>query len=182
MLSDVPGNKLNIYTDDYCIFDLETTGISPKKDEVIEISAIKVKGGEVVDEFSTLVNPGIPIPYRASMVNGIYDDMVADAPSMEEALADFSDFVEDMILIGHNIHVFDMKFIWRDARKYFGKTIGNDYIDTLPIAYRNLPGLPHHTLIALAEHYNISSDGAHRALNDCRMNQQVYEYLKKEAK
>ena len=180
MLSNAPGNRLNVYTDDYCIFDLETTGVSSKKDEIIEISAVKVKGGEVVDEFTTLVNPGIPIPYRASMVNGIYDDMVSGAPSIEVALADFSDFVEDMILIGHNIHVFDMRFIWRDARKYFGKTIGNDYIDTLSLSTKILPKLERHTLVALAAHYNIATDGAHRALNDCRMNQQVYEYLKKE--
>ena len=73
-----------------------------------------------------------------------------------------------------------MKFICRDAEKYWGKTIGNDYVDTLEISNMYLPELDSHTLVDLADHYCIDSDGAHRALNDCRMNQQVYEHLGKE--
>lgn len=83
---------------------------------------------------------------------------------------------------GHNIHTFDMKFIYRDAEKYWGKTIGNDYIDTLQIARAYLPQLSTHKLTALAEYYDINPDGAHRALNDCRMNQQIFECLAKEMK
>lgn len=179
-LSNKCGEKLNIYTKDYCIFDLETTGISVVNDAVIEISAVKVIDGKVEDEFSSLVNPKRPIPFYASSVNGIYDDMVADAPCFETVLADFLDFVGDLVLVGHNIHSFDMKFIYRDVEKYWGKTIDNDYIDTLQIAKAYLPQLSSRKLTALAEYYGISPDGAHRALNDCRMNQQVFEYLGKE--
>ncbi len=182
MLSNKPGKKLNEYVADYVLFDLETTGISCSADEVIEISAIKVKNGEVVEEFSTLVNPQIPIPSRATEVNGITDDMVADAPAFDVVLRDFLEFVGDMILVGHNIHTSDMKFLYRDAQKYFDKTIGNDYIDTLPIARLYLPQLSHHKLTDLAEYYGISSDGAHRALFDCRMNQQIFERLGEEMK
>jgi len=180
MLSNCSGKRLNKHIENYCIFDLETTGISSEKDDVIEISAVKVIGGNVVEEFSTLVNPKRPIPYGASDVNGIYDDMVKDAPVFEHALADFLDFVGDLVLVGHNIHAFDMKFIYRDAEKYWGKTIANDYIDTLLIARACLPQLSCHKLTALAEYYGINSDGAHRALNDCRMNQQIFECLGKE--
>ena len=180
MLSNKAGKKLIKYVSDYVLFDLETTGISCRTDQVVEISAVKVKGGKVVDEFSTLVNPGMHIPGMASCVNGIYDDMVKDAPDFETALSDFLEFAEDYILVGHNIHKFDMKFICRDAEKYWGKTIGNDYIDTLEISRMYLPELDSHTLVDLACHYDIDSDGAHRALNDCRMNQQVFEYLGKE--
>ena len=182
MLSNQMGKKLHTYVPDYVVFDLETTGISPKKDEVIEISAIKVIGGEVKEEFTTLVNPGIHIPYYATEVNNITDEMVADAPSFDAALEDFLEFAGDMILVGHNIQYFDMKFIWRDTRKYFGQIIGNDYIDTLPIARMYLPKLAHHTLVDLASHYEIKVKDAHRALGDCRMNQQVFEHLGEEMK
>lgn len=182
MLSNKTGKRLNQYTPNYVLFDLETTGTSCATDEVVEISAIKVVDGKKVEEFSTLVNPQMPIPYWATEVNGITDAMVADSPTFDVALKDFLEFVGDMILVGHNIHTFDMKFICRDAQKYFGKTIGNDYVDTLPIARLYLPQLGHHTLSDLADYYGISSDGAHRALFDCRMNQQIFERLGEEMK
>lgn len=181
MLSNTPGQKLNKFVPDYVIFDLETTGISCKSDEVIEISAIKVIKHEVVDEFTTLVNPMRPIPYYASQVNGIYDDMVKNSPVFEDALKNFLDFAGDLILVGHNIHSFDMKFIMRDARKFWNKTVANDYIDTLSLARQCLPELSNYKLVDLAKHYGISSEGAHRALNDCRMNQKVYECLANES-
>ena len=180
MLSDKPGKVRNGYVADYVVFDLETTGISCEMDDIVEISAVRAAGGRIVDEFSTLVNPGRPIPYSASMVNGITDDMVKDSPPVEDALTDFLRFVGDAVLVGHNIHTFDMKFLYRYARDFWGRTIGNDYIDTLQLARAYLPQLGHHRLTDLAVHYGISAEGAHRALNDCRMNQMVFEQLAKE--
>lgn len=168
------------YIADYIVFDLETTGTSCVSDEVVEISAIKVENHKPVSEFSTLVNPGRSIPYQASMVNGITDEMVEDAPVFEQALADFLDFAGEDPFVGHNIHMFDMKFIYRDSERYFGKKPENDYIDTLKLARACLPGLAHHKLTDVADYYGISTQGAHRALNDCRMNQKVYECLGKE--
>ena len=89
------GNLLNTYVADYVVFDLETTGISPKTDEVIEISAVKVKQGQVTDEFSTLVNPKCRIPYGASRVNGITDDMVAEAPFLNRFWKSFWSLLKD---------------------------------------------------------------------------------------
>ncbi len=177
MLGDTKGRKIDKYTADYVVFDLETTGINCMTDQVIEISAVKVQGKKVVDEFSALVNPKMKIPYRASQVNHIYDDMVEDAPVFEEVLADFNAFAGEMVLVGHNIHSFDMKFIQRDAYTYWGKSFVNDYIDTLALARQCLPQLSNHKLTALAKHYQISVNGAHRALADCRMNQKVFENL-----
>ena len=162
------------------VFDLETTGISRVYDEVVEISAVKVRGGKVVDEFSTLVNPGRHIPSGASQVNGITDQMVAYAPRFVKVLQEFLDFTEGYPLVGHNIASFDMKFICRDAEKYYGSVPVNDYVDTLPLARKHLPNLSHHKLTDLASYYGLTTDGAHRALNDCRMNQQVYECMVKE--
>jgi DNA polymerase III epsilon subunit-like protein len=81
------------------------------------------------------------------------------------------------VLVGHNIHKFDMNFLYRDAERYFGKTVSNDYIDTLKIAKICFPDWKHRRLGDLAEHYGISTRGAHRALADCLMNQQVFELM-----
>lgn len=182
MLGTKEGKRLGRYKKDYVVFDLETTGISPNYDEVVEISALKVRDGKVVEEFSTLVNPKRRIPYGASSVNGITDEMVADAPVFSEVLEQFYNFVGDDVLVGHNIHTFDMKFLYRDSLRYFGQVPDNDYVDTLMIARNCLPGLRHHRLTDLAQHYGLSTVGAHRALKDCYMNQQVFEKLAEELK
>lgn len=177
MLSKTKGKELTEYLSDYVIFDLETTGISCYRDKVVEISGVKVIKGTVTDEFSHFVNPECHIPFPASQVNGITDEMVSDAPLFNAILKDFLDFAGELPLVGHNIASFDMKFIYRDSEKYYGMVPGNDYIDTLRLSRICLPSLKHHTLTDLATYYGISTAGAHRALNDCRMNQAVYEKL-----
>lgn len=180
MLAENCGNRLNIYVPDYVVFDLETTGLSSKYDEVVEISAIKVVGGAIADEFSTLVNPRQPIPYHATRVNGITDDMVAEAPGFQTALTSFLEFTGDMVLVGHNIQRFDMPFMWRDTMKYFGRNIGNDYADTCSLARVVFPELSCFQLTYLADYLGLSTEGAHRALQDCRMTQVLYERIGEE--
>ena len=164
----------------YILFDIETTGLSPVTDQIVELSAVKVQSGEIVDEFSTLVNPGIHIPYTASSINGITDDMVKDAPGIDQVITDFAAFVGDFVLMGHNIIRFDFKFIQRDALKYLGREFQNDRVDTLWVANRYLPDLKSRSLQNLAYHYGISYEGAHRALADCHINKKVYDRLLKE--
>jgi len=171
---------INTYCPNYVLFDLETTGLSSEKDAIIEISALKVSGGKVIGEFSTLVNPGMHIPYMASSINGITDDIVQDAPDIEQALTDFIAFIGNSVLVGHNLKNFDLKFIQRDCMDLFGKTLSNDYVDTLILSRRYLPDLSSHSLEALAYHYGISYEGAHRALADCHITKQVYDSLAKE--
>lgn len=173
------GKRLQKYVGDYIVFDLETTGIRPDFDEIIEISAIQVQNHQAGAHFSTLVNPGRPIPAGATRVNGITDEMVKDAPALDEVLADFADFIGNEILIGHNIHTFDLNFLYRAAPEILGCGIENDYIDTLYLARKCLPHLSHHRLTDLAEYFHIDTAGAHRALNDCIMNQKCYEELGK---
>lgn len=173
------GKRLVKYMPDYVVFDLETTGVNVIKDDIIEISAVKVLGGKVADTFSTLVNPGRPIPYYATQVNGITDEMVEDAPDIREALADFLTFAGDAVLVGHNIQSFDLNFVSNAAEGLFGKTVENDYIDTLYMARSCLPELSHHKLVDVASYFHISAEGAHRALCDCIMNQKCYEEMGK---
>lgn len=180
MLGNTQGKLLNEYIEDYVVFDLETTGVSPYNDEVIEISAVKARKGKVVEEFSELVNPKRTIPFAASRVNNITDDMVSNAPFFDEVLRHFLEFVGEDVLVGHNIQSFDMKFIYRDCERYFHQLITNDYVDTLILAKRCFPEWRHRRLGDLANYYGISTQGAHRALVDCRMNQRVFELLGKE--
>lgn len=180
MLGTTRGKYLKEYISDYVVFDLETTGTSYLRDEIIEISAIKVINGQVVDTFTSLVNPEIPISPAASAVNHITDEMVMDEPTIAEVMIDFLQFIGDYPLVGHNIHSFDMKFIYRVLDQLYKKTLTNDYLDTLPYSRRKLPKLAHHRLVDLADHYNIGTSGAHRALFDCEMNQKCFELMAKE--
>lgn len=180
MLSIQAGNKKETFEKDYVVFDLETTGISQESDRIVEISAIKVKDGKAVEEFNRLVNPKCHIPAAASYVNNISDSMVCNEPPIEEVLPEFIDFIGDMVLVGHNIHYFDMGFIWRDCQNCLGLIPDNDYVDTLPLAKKCLPQMSHYKMTDLASHYGISTQGAHRALKDCHMTMEVYEHLKSE--
>lgn len=173
------GKRLNRYLEDYVVFDLETTGISQERDAIIEISAVKVEKHEIVGEFSTLVNPGRHIPAGATAVNGITDEMVKDAPGIEAAVQNFLDFIGDFVLVGHNIHTFDTNFVYDAALQFLGREVRNDYIDTLYMARSCLPELEHHKLTDVAAHFGLQTQGAHRALFDCMMNQGCYEALGK---
>lgn len=173
------GKRLAKYVPDYVVFDLETTGTSVIKDDIIEISALKVERGKIVATYSTLVNPGRSIPGYATAVNGITDEMVKDAPDIEEALAGFLEFAGDNVLVGHNIQSFDLNFIYDAAMSLFGTVVDNDFIDTLHMSRSCLPQLKHHKLVDIAAYFHISSEGAHRALNDCIMNQKCFEELAK---
>lgn len=171
------GRRLNKYVPDYIVFDLETTGISVQKDSILEISAVKAQSGRIVSEYSTLVNPHRHIPAAATAVNGITDQMVENAPSLRDAMEGFLDFIKDGILVGHNIHTFDTNFVYDAAVLLFQKEIKNDYVDTLYLARKCLPQLQHHTLGDVSSYFQISTEGAHRALNDCIMNQKCYEKM-----
>ena len=110
------GTNKTEYVTDYVVFDLETTGISHKNDAIIEISAVKVINGEVVDTFSTLVNPMRPIPYPATAVNGITDDMVKGKDDEETVTKKFLDWAGDLPMVAHNAK-FDISFILRMSQR-----------------------------------------------------------------
>ena len=171
------GKKLNLYVKDYTVFDLETTGLSPEQDEIIELSALRVRSGRTTEEFSSLVNPGIPIPASATNINGITTNMVQNAPPLSEALREFLDFIGDDVLVGHNIHSFDLHFLHAGTLRLLNQKVKNDYVDTLYLSRSCLPSLRRHRLSDVADYFHIDTKGAHRALNDCRINWQCYETL-----
>lgn len=171
------GKKLNCCAGDYVVFDLETTGISCERDEIIEISALRVRNHKEEAVFSTLVRPKGRIPAAATAVNGITNQMVAQSPELGEVMTAFAAFIGTDILVGHNIHNFDMNFVYDAALRELGLEIQNDYVDTLALARKCLPELAHHRLTDVAAHFHIATEGAHRALQDCRMNQQCFEAM-----
>ena len=113
------GKRIVTYVPDYVVFDLETTGTNFKKDQIVEISALRAENGVVTEQFSTLVNPQCPIPYGVSQIHGITDEMVEDAPVLGDVLPQFFAFIKDRVLVGHNIQSFDLRLIYKAPRELY---------------------------------------------------------------
>lgn len=151
---------------DYAVVDLETTGISPRKGHrVTELAAVEVSGGEVVGEFSTLVNPGRPIPREISELTGITDDMVAEAPAFGEVSAVVRRTLEGRVFVAHNVS-FDWRFLSAEMRRAGAPLPAAPRLCTLRLARRALPGLPRKGLDAVARHFGVEVEGRHRAAGD----------------
>lgn len=159
----------------YIAFDIETTGLSPAEDEIIEIGALKVREGKVQERFIEFIKPRLPIPGKITGITGISNDMVADARLREKVIPDFLDFCEDDILIGHNI-IFDYSFVENSA-KSLGFTFSRNGIDTLDIARSVHSDLPSKSLGALCEHYRIENTAAHRAYHDALATAKLYQTM-----
>lgn len=156
----------------YVVFDIETTGLNPKYEKIIEIGAAKVQDGKVYDTFSTFVNPGKGLPERITELTGICDADVVNAPYIEDVLDSFIDFAGDDILLGHNL-IFDYSFVKKAAVNQ-KKKFDRKGIDTLAIARRFLTDLESRNLSFLCGHYQIHLQ-AHRALNDALATHELYQ-------
>ena len=154
---------------DYCVVDLETTGLSAEFDEIIELAALKIKGNEIASKYQQLVKPTYEIDEFITELTGITNDMVADQPSIDEAIQSFLDFIEGEIIVGHNTS-FDIQFIQKAAKK----ELNNEYIDTLQLARKVYPDLKHHRLKDMAKYLQFDHT-AHRALGDCEATFKLYK-------
>lgn len=152
------------FTDTYVVFDLETTGFSAEADRIIEIGAVKITDGKIVDKFSTFVNPQIPISFRIEKLTGITDAMVLSAPTIETVLKEFLDFCGDAVLVAHNAE-FDTSFIANKAQKQ-GITVNNTILDTVLLAQFVIPNLHNYKLDTLCKHLGVSLENHHRAVDD----------------
>lgn len=173
----IDGKFLVGYPDDYTVLDIETTGLNPQNDYITEISAIKYRNNRRVDEFSSLVKPDFSIPYYITRLTGIDDAMVADAPSIDEVILSFMDFLADDIIAGYNVG-FDLSFIAENLAGYYAKRLANNYVDVMKLAQNELPFLGRYKQTAVAEYFNIATAGAHRALVDCNICNGCYQKLK----
>lgn len=174
------GNSLIDFPESYVSIDIETTGLSPLFDEIIELAAVRVNNGDIVDRFGTLVKPQSTIPDFIEDLTGITNEMVADAPHIEDVIEDYVSFISDSVIVGHNVN-FDINFIYDNYLKISDKYLSNDFVDTLRMSRHILPELPHHRLTDLVETYNIKVDGQHRAMYDCEATKLCFDELKKSA-
>lgn len=174
---------------DYTVVDTETTGLSTESCCLIEVSALRVREGRVAAEFSTLIRP----PWREVQKNGqwqqgyvddfiqgltgITDEMLEGAPLPEEALPQVEAFLDQDLLLGHNVG-FDTAFLYDSFQKYLGRPLGNNSLDQLRLARKLLPQLPHHRLGDVAAALGVPYQGAHRALADCWITYGCYEKLR----
>ena len=172
------GQVLNDAT--YCVLDLETTGISITTEKITEVGIMKVKNGEVIDEFEIFVNPEKPIPQRVVEVTNITDEMVKDAETIDKVFPKILEFVGDSIIVAHNAS-FDVGFLKYNA-KLLGYEFNNTYIDTLPLAKDLFPDLKKYKLGKIADSLGIEVDVAHRALADVDTTVKVFNVMLKKLK
>ncbi|MBQ7783688.1 MAG: 3'-5' exonuclease [Oscillospiraceae bacterium] len=161
-----------MFVDDYIVCDLETTGLSADYDHIIEIAALKVNGGKVIETFSTLVKPPVRISKDITALTGISDDMVKNAPDISLAIKDYLAFIGDFPLLGHNFIRFDLRFLQKQTH------IKNRCLDTLELARHIRNDASGCSLAALCSSFGIVNDNAHRAVSDCLATDAVYKKLR----
>ncbi len=198
MMFDFKGRSLIEFPNDYVVIDLETTGLDVQYAEIIEMSALKIENGIIVDKFFTLIKPkkkiGLKrdgedtwiefeyyIPEFIVDLTGITDEMLDTAPNISDVLPKFKEFVGESILVGHNIVAFDSNFLCQAFQQYMDIEFRNDYIDTLRIARWLLKDMKHHRLADMAKLLEIDYSNAHRAEADCYITNNCFIFLKNAA-
>ena len=163
------------FADTFVVFDLETTGFSPSKNQIIEIGAVKVVNGSITERFSTFVNPKVPIPFEIEQLTSISDDMVLDAPTIDEILSKFMEFCRDAVMVAHNAD-FDMSFIKHNCSTQ-GLECEKTVLDTVALSRVLLPSLNRFKLDTVAKALNISLAHHHRAVDDAACTAEIFVKL-----
>ena len=171
------GKSLLSLLDDYVVVDLETTGLMPSFDGIIEIGAVRYKDDIEIDRFHSFVSVGFPLDPFIIQHTGITDAMLEGAPEIKDILPKLLEFVGDSVIVAHNAN-FDVNFIYDDALNLLDIKFTNDFIDTMRLARKC--GLPveNHKLITLAAYFEIPQDVAHRSTADCETTHALYVKLK----
>ena len=163
----------------FIAFDIETTGLDNRRDSIVEIGAVRFNGQGIIDRYSQLSDPGIPMPAGAGKVNNITDEMLAGQPPIQEVLPAFLRFAEDSIIVAHNAP-FDCGFVNRNLSRLCDDgyvafpALPNRVADTLPLARRFFPGRKHYNLQAVAAFLDIRAEAAHRAFDDARLCMELF--------
>jgi len=176
------GASLIEFPDSYCLIDIETTGLSPAYDSIIEVAALKIENDTIISSFSSLVKPfesssNNYVDEYITELTGITNEMLATAPDTKTVLSDFIKFVGSDILIGHNVH-FDINFLYDNCLDTCSHYLSNDFVDTMRLFRRAHRELEHHRLCDFTEYYKIKQDTAHRAWADCESTFKAFLALK----
>lgn len=170
------GKSIISFPDDYTIIDIETTGLSPLWDEIIEIGAVRCRSGVLKERYSTLVRCRRPLDPFIVDLTGITDSMLTTAPWLGPSIRGFYDFVGSDILVGHNVS-FDINFLYDACERCLEKPLTNDYINTVRFANKLVPR-SRKTLSAVCDALDIPVRDAHRAIGDCLLTHAVFEKMK----
>lgn len=183
------GKSLNEFPTDFCVLDLETTGLDPSFDEIIEVGIIKVRNNEVIDTYNSLIQPklyrylddeGNEIEFYIDdfivELTGITNEMLKYAPLLKDIFKDIEDFIGDDVIVGHNIN-FDINFLYDFVEENYQMEFKNDYWDLMKLSRRILKDLKHHRLKDLAKFFNYNYV-PHRSIDDCKATYEIMQLLK----
>lgn len=173
------GESLLRFPKDYTVLDLETTGVNPNVDKIIELSAIKYRDNQEVDRFSTLVNPRRWLSKEVQDITHIRPWDLKQAPTIDQVIGDFDKFLGNDTIVGYNVN-FDVNFTYDAMEEHLGKIMDNNFVDVKRIAQRELT-LDKYKQVDVVEHYGMLSEGAHRAINDCEMCNAIFQKLRMDA-
>lgn len=151
----------------FIVVDCETTGLVPTLDKIVEIGAVKVVNGEIVDEFYTMVNPRMFIPTETTNITGITSDMVVGAPDFKSISKKYMEFVGDGVFVAHNV-LFDRGFVNQELIRNLDTPMANPFLCTIELAKYLHPNLSRYALGSLCEHFAVELPQAHRAIHDAR--------------
>lgn len=171
------GTSLLDVPDSYIALDLETTGLDPYFDSIIEIGAIRIRNGVEADSFDSLVNPEYDIDEFITDLTGITNEMLSSAPTLKSVLPHALDFIGEDIVVAHNAN-FDINFMYDACCSLSLPPFSNDFIDTMRMSRRLFPELPHHRLTDIVQHFGISDIVSHRACDDAKAAYMCFEYMK----
>lgn len=174
--TDITYSKVEAAPNDYIVFDLETSGLNHKSDDILEIGAIKYNNGSESGRFQTYVKTNKTIPARITEINGISNETVKGAPPIRTALKEFVDFIGNYTLIAFNSD-FDMSFIQYNCQKKLNTIVENEVIDALPLARKYLPELPNKKLVTIKNYFGLTVN-SHNALDDCFVTNHLYQHCK----
>lgn len=180
------GKSINELIDNYCLIDLETTGLDPNYDEIIEVSILKVEDNNIISKYQTLIKPEplysddnnspIYVDNYIERLTGISSAMLEKAPKLNEKIPEILHFIGNDIILGYNVN-FDINFMYDAIKNFNGQEFSNDYLDVLKISRRALKDIKHHKLKDIASYFNYEYK-AHRALQDCIATFDLYNLLK----
>lgn len=159
---------------EFAVFDIETSGLRPDYDEILEIAAIKLKGKDIIDTFESLVQPTKVISSEVEKIHGLNEIfLLVNGRNIKEVMADFFKFTESSIIVGHNIKEFDWLFVLNHIKKLSLPIPEKKFIDTLELS-RKLLSLPKYNLTEVARHFGYENRNAHRAMADVEVNTKVF--------
>ena len=175
-----PTRSILVAAERYVALDIETTGLNPAQEQILELAAVRAENGCITERFSQLVRPTRPISPFITELTGIDDAMVANAPSIEKVLPEFLEFLGEDLLLGHNT-AFDLRFIRYHSMVVMKRKVCNPYMDTLRFSRYLFPDLPNHKLSTLIQCFGVGETVEHRALSDAVQTMKCYEYMKRYA-